>query len=66
MSSGESLGLFGVSETLGFEVPQVVRTLRVVTKYHDPLSVPHELVPAKTSSYPGNPEAPEEIPGPLG
>ena len=31
MSSGESLGLFGVSETLNFEVPQFVKTLRANT-----------------------------------
>ena len=29
MSYGESLGLFGVSETLDLKVPQYVRTLRV-------------------------------------
>ena len=29
VSWGESLGLFGVSETLNFEVPHFVRTLRV-------------------------------------
>ena len=29
ISQGEPLGLFGVSETLIFEVPQFVRTLRV-------------------------------------
>ena len=32
ISYGESLGLFGVSETLNFEVPQFIRTLRVNPK----------------------------------
>ena len=34
------MGLFGVSETLNFEVPQFVRTLRVIRGRHEALSTP--------------------------
>ena len=44
------MGLFGVSETLSFEVPQFVRTLRV-----NPQSQPERDITLNTEPYPEGP-----------